>query len=72
MQEEDAVAAPREHVSRAIDRCPESYDVLLDVALGALAIRLNASYHRAGAPYGEDEAGFRVWAYERWPAPLCA
>ena len=60
------------HVSRAIDRCPGSHDVALDLALRTLAIRLNTYYQRDGAAYGDDEAGFRVWAYARWPAPPVA
>lgn len=60
------------HVSRAIDRCPPPGDVLLDRALRALAVRLNTRYMAAGAPYGDDEAGFRQWLYEQWPAPLAA
>ena len=60
------------HVSRAIDRCPESQDVALDLALRALAVRLNTHYQREGAAYGDDEAGFRQWAYARWPAPPVA
>jgi hypothetical protein len=57
------------HVSCAIDRCSGGVDVLLDVSLYTLAERLNASYMVAGAPYGDDEVGFRRWLRERWPAP---
>jgi hypothetical protein len=60
------------HVSHAIDRCPPPGDALLNVALRALALRLNTSYLAAGAPYGDEEAGFRRWLYERWPAPPAA
>ena len=60
------------HASCAIDRQPPPGDVLLDVALQTLAVRLNAEYMVAGAPYGEGEAGFRQWLYERWPAPPAA
>jgi hypothetical protein len=80
--EEDGAPAPRVgvpqliillvHVSRAIDRCPLPGDVLLEIALRALALRLNTSYLAAGAPYGDEEAGFRRWLYERWPAPPAA
>jgi hypothetical protein len=59
------------HVSHALDRCPPG-DVLLNSALRALALRLNISYLAAGAPYGDEEAGFRRWLYERWPAPPVA
>jgi hypothetical protein len=60
------------HVSCAIERISGPVDVLLDMALHALAERLNASYMVAGAPYGDDEAGFRRWLRERWPAPPTA
>jgi hypothetical protein len=55
-----------------VDRHPSDEDVLLDVSLHALAVRLNADYLVAGAPYGEDEAGLREWLCERWPAPPVA
>jgi hypothetical protein len=60
------------HVSCAIDHDPPPGDRLLDVALNTLAVRLNASYMVAGTPYGDDEAGFRRWLYERWPSPPTA
>ena len=60
------------HVSCAIDRRPRPGDVALDVALHTLAIRLNADYLAAGAPYGDDEDGLREWLYERWPSPPVA
>jgi hypothetical protein len=60
------------HVSHEIDRCQPSGDLLLDMAFRGLAMRLNTHYHAAGAPYGDDEAGFRQWVYERWPAPSAA
>ena len=60
------------HVSCAIDCSAEPVDVLLEVALHTLAVRLNASYQVAGAPYGDDEAGFRRWLRERWPSPPAA
>ena len=60
------------HVSCAIDHCPPTGDVLLDVSLHALAVLLNADHLAAGAPYGDDEAGFRQWLYERWPSPPTA
>ena len=60
------------HVSCAIDRAARPIDVLLDVSLHALAVRLNADYLAAGAPYGDDEVGLREWLYERWPAPPTA
>jgi len=80
--EEDGTTAPRTditllimllvHVSRAIDRCPTPEDKRLSMALRAVAMRLNTHYHASGAPYGDDEAGFRAWVYERWPAPPAA
>ena len=60
------------HVSHEIDRCPSPSDVLLDMAVRGLALRLNTGYLAAGAPYGDDEEGFRAWAYEHWPAPPVA
>jgi hypothetical protein len=60
------------HVSRAIDRQPAAGDLLLDVALQALTVRLNVDYRVAGARYGSDEAGFRRWVYHHWPTPPCA
>ena len=60
------------HVSYAIDRASGPVDVLLDVSLHTLAVRLNADYILAGAPYGDDEAGFRRWLRERWPSPPVA
>ena len=60
------------HVSCAIEHTSGPIDVLLDVSLNTLAERLNASYMAAGAPYGDEEAGFRRWLRERWPAPPAA
>ena len=60
------------HVSCAIERAAGPVDVLLDVSLHTLAVRLNAEYMVADAPYGDDEAGFRQWLHERWPAPPIA
>jgi len=60
------------HISHEMDRCQPLDDALLDLALRAVAVRLNVHYHQEGVPYGDDEAGFRDWIYERWPAPLAA
>jgi len=60
------------HISREIDLCQPLDDPLLDLSLRAVAVRLHAHYHREGAPYGDAEAGFREWIYERWPSPLAA
>jgi hypothetical protein len=60
------------HVSHEVDRWAPSGDVLLEMALRGLAMRLNTRYHAAGAPYDDDEEGFRAWLYERWPAPPTA
>jgi len=60
------------HVSREIDRWATPGDVLLEMALRGLAMRLNTYYHAVGAPYGDDEEGFRAWLYECWPAPPTA
>ena len=60
------------HVSHELDRWAPLGDVLLEMAFRSLAMRLNTRYHAAGAPYGDNEEGFRVWLYERWPAPPTA
>jgi hypothetical protein len=44
----------------------------MEVALHAIATRLNVTYLIAGAPYGDDEEGFPNWLEERWPALLTA
>jgi hypothetical protein len=60
------------HVSRALDRLEGADDALLEIALRALALRLNTYYAAAGAPYGDDEAALRRWLDERWPRPPVA
>jgi hypothetical protein len=47
-------------------------EALLELALRAMALRLNTFYAAAGAPYGDDEAALRRWLNERWPKPSVA
>jgi hypothetical protein len=60
------------HLSRALDRLEGADDALLELALRAVAMRLNIFSVAAGAPDGDDEAAFRRWPYDCWPSPAIA
>jgi hypothetical protein len=47
-----------------LDGTVEEIDVLLN--------RLRVHYTDTGAPYGDDDRGFRRWLLDLWPAPPMA